>query len=183
MTFDTAVSKYYDKIHAFLYGGSGKDSYYADECCNSVFLSFSEKGTKIEDSAVYSWLFRTASNKLMEHYRKKSKERNFICVEDISCYPSEDADLCDQMITDKDIEEAKEKILSLLSPAERKLYECYFKQNMTYIEIAAKFGIDRNTASKRINIIRKKLEEEVRKMFTVCGAATVLRIMAALFDR
>ena len=63
------------------------------------------------------------------------------------------------------------------------MYECYFMQKMTYIEVAKKFGIDRNTASKRLHKIRVMLENEVYKMFAAAGTTVILRIIAELFDR
>ena len=137
----------------------------------------------MDDNAVYPWLMKIASNKLKEYYRKLKKENMVTYLEDITVIPSDDTDLSDQMITDADIEEAKEKLLSLLSPEDREMYECYFMQRMTYADVAKKFGIDRNTASKRLHIIRNRLENEARKMFAVGGAVTVLRVMAALFER
>lgn len=183
MTLDTAMDKYYNSIHAYIYGKTGKNQSFADECSNSVFFIFSNKGQTLDDNAVYPWLMKTASNKLKEYYRKQKKENMVTYLEDITVIPSDDTDLSDQMITDADIEEAKEKFISLLSPKDREMYECYFVKKMTYVEVAKKFGIDRNTASKRLHIIKKRLEDEARKIFAVGGAITVFRIIAVLFNR
>lgn len=179
MNVDEAMSKYYKKLHAYIYGRT-KDRYFADECSNTVFMIFSEKGRKLEDSAVYPWLIRTAGNKIKEYFRKKEKESNIMYLEDITTIPSYDADLSDKIYTDEDIEMAKEKLLSLLSPTEREMYECYFMQKMTYIEVAKKFGIDRNTASKRLHTIEKVLCREASKML---GSAIIIRVLAELFDK
>ena len=183
MTVDIAMNKYYDMVHAYIYGRTGMDKYFADECSNTVFIIFSEKGRKLDNPAVYPWLIRTASNKIKEYFRKKEKESYIMYMEDITTIPSYDADLSDKIYTDEDIDEAKERLLSLLSSVEREMYECYFMQKMTYIEVAKKFGIDRNTASKRLHKIRVMLENEVYKMFAAAGTTVILRIIAELFDR
>ncbi len=183
MTLEAAIDKYYQRVHSYIYGKTGKNKSYADECTNSVFFIFSQKGLKLEDSVVQPWLMKTATNKLKEYFRKQEKENMITYLDDISTIPSNDVDLLDKIYTDEDIEAAKEKLLSLLSDKEMEMYECYFVQKMTYAEVAQKFGIDRNTASKRLHIIRKKLEDEVSKMFAVGGAVTVMRILTALFDR
>lgn len=183
MTLEVAIDKYYQRVYSYIYGKTGKNKCYADECTNSVFFIFSNKGQTLDDNAVYPWLMKTASNKLKEYYRKQEKENIVTYLDDISTIPSDDADLSDKIYTDEDIEAAKEKLLSLLSDKEREMYECYFVKKMTYVEVAKKFGIDRNTASKRLHIIKKRLEDEARKMFAVGGAITVFRIIAALFNR
>ncbi len=183
MTLDIAIDKYYNSIHAYIYGKTGKNKDFADECSNSVFFLFSLKGLELDDCAVFPWLMKTASNKSKEYFRKQGKENSVTYLEDMSFVPSDDIDLSDQIITDADIEEAKEKLISLLSPEDREMYECYYMQKMTYAEVAKKIGIDRNTASKRLHVIKKRLEDEARKMFAVGGAVTLLRIIAALLER
>ena len=183
MTLDVAMDKYYNSLYTYIYGRCGKDKYFADECCNTVFMLFSEKGCKLEDRVVYPWLMRTATNKTKEYFRKKKKENSILYLDDITTIQSYDADLSDKIYTDEDIEIAKQKLLSLLSPKERELYECYFIQKMSYISIAKKFGIDRNTASKRLHAIEKMLRGEVNKMFAATGSAVIIRILAELFDR
>lgn len=183
MTLETAMDKYYNAVHAYIYGKTGKNQDFADECSNSVFFLFSLKAQDIPDPAVYSWLMKTASNKTKEYFRKKSKENIITYLEDIPYEPSDNTDMCNMLITDADIEAAAEKVVSLLSDTEREMYDCYFNQKMTYIEVAQKFGIDRNTASKRLHAISKKLEDEVRKMFMIGGAVTVMRIISVLFNR
>ncbi len=183
MTLDAAIEKYYNIIHRYIYGKTAKDQDFADECTNNVFFLFSLKAEEIADPAVYPWLVKTATNKTKEYFRKKSKESIVTYIDDMPYEPSDNTDICDMLITDADIAVAKDKVLSLLSKTERELYDCYFNQKMTYIEIANKYGIDRNTASKRLHVISKKLEDEARKMFMIGGTATVMRIIAALFDR
>lgn len=53
MTVDTAMNKYYNSVYAYIYGRTGKDKYFADECSNTVFILFSDKGQELDDPAVY----------------------------------------------------------------------------------------------------------------------------------
>lgn len=182
MTLDVAMEKYYGLIHSYIYGKTGKNESFADECSNSIFFLFSQKGSKLDDQTVYPWLMKTASNKTKEYFRSIGREKAVTYLEDITSIPADDTDITDILVTDEEIEEAKERLLSLLSPEKREMYECYFVQKMTYIEIAKRFGIDRNTASKRVRAIRKMLEEEAHKIFSVSGAAIILRIIEVLFD-
>lgn len=183
MTFDTAMGRYYELVHSYIYGRSGMDRVYADECCNYVFFLYSIKGEKLKEDIVYPWLIKTAENKLKEYFRQKKKDSVVLSLEEIPFVPSDKTELSDRMITDEDIEEAKNVLLSRLSEDERRIYESYFVHKMTFVEMADHLGIDRNTASKRVHNIRKKLEEEASKMFMIGGAYTVLRIVSALFDR
>lgn len=161
MTLDIAMQKYYNIIRSYVIGKTGKTDF-ADECCNAVFFLFSLKEDKIVDEAVSTWLFKTTRNKLKEYYRKKAKDSIITNLDDVTDMLSDGSpDLSDIIVSDEDIDEAKEKLLSLLSPKERQLYEDYFINKMMFIEIAEKLGIDRNTASARVKRIRAKLEAEV----------------------
>lgn len=165
MTLDTAMQKYYNSVYSFVYGKTDKDTHYTEECCNTVFFLFSLNAKLIDDSAVYSWLIKTANNKIKEYLRKIEKEKRVIQFNDslaLSLYTSE---LTDLIVSESDIETVKEKLLSLLSEEDRQMYDDYFLNKLTYVEIAAKMGIDRNTVSKRVRMIRNILEEEVSKIF------------------
>ena len=183
MTLDTAINRYYNSIYTLIYGKTGKDKLYADECCNYIFFLFSIKADKLKDEIVYPWLLKTADNKLKEYFRQKEKDKCVISLEEVPFVLVDKTELVDRIITDRDIEAAKQKLLSLLSEEERQMYEDYFVHKLTYAEIANKLGIDRNTAAKRLHTIRKKLEEEASKVLGIAGSVTVLRIITALFDR
>lgn len=183
MTIDTAIEKYYNYVYDLLFGKTAKDKCYTEECCNYIFFLLSLRLDKLKDEMVYPWLLKTAKNKLKEYFRKRKKESYVIYLEDITYEPADTTELADRMIKDEDIEAAVQKLLSLLTKEERQMYEDYFVHKLTYVEIAEKFGIDRNTASKRLHKIRRKLEEEAYKIFSIAGTFTILRILTVLFDR
>ena len=183
MTVDEAVEKYYNSVFSYIYGRSDKDKNFSDECCNTVFFLFSLKEKKIEDGIVYPWLIRTANNKLKEYRRIKEKDSVVLYLEDLPYTPADHRELSDVMIGEEEIEEAAKRLIAALSPEDRQMYEDYFIHKLSFIEIAERLGIDRNTASKRVQKLKKKLEEDAGRMFGIGGAYTVLRIIAFLFDR
>ena len=183
MDLDTAIDKYYNCIYSYVYGKTGKNKSYTDECCNTVFYLFSLKQNKIADAAVYPWLIKCAANKAYEYLRKIEKDNRIVYLDEASPVFSDDTELSDRMVSDTDIEEAKERLLCLLSPEERQMYEDYYINKLTYEEIAQKLGIYRSTASKRLRIIKQRLENEAKKIFTAAGTFTVLQIISSLFER
>ena len=184
MTLDEAINKYYKPIYSLVYGRSGKDKQFADECSNEIFFLFWLKAEKkIDDIAVYPWLLKTANYKLTEYFRQKKKDSVVISIEDISHTHADGTELVDLIIRDKNILAAAQKLLSLLSDDERQMYEDYFTNNMSYVQIASKMGIHRDTVSKRINIITKKLTDEANKVFGITGTAVVLQALYTLIDR
>ena len=101
-------------------------------------------------------------------------------VEAVDEFNGNQAELVDLIISDEDVLAAKEKLLSLLSGEERQMYEDYFVHKMSYEQIAAKLGINRATASKRLKHITKKLTDEANKIFGITGTAVILQALSAL---
>lgn len=181
MTLDEAIDNYYKIIYSYVYGSSGKNETFTEECCNDIFFLYWLKAeNKIDDRAVFAWLLKTADYKLNNYIRKKKRERMTLPVEAVDEFNGNQAELVDLIISDEDILAAKEKLLSLLSGEERQMYEDYFVHKMSYEQIAAKLGINRATASKRLKHITKKLTDEANKIFGITGAAVILQTLSAL---
>lgn len=111
--------------------------------------------------------------KILKNCIKKQREKKKHLPEfcDISAFsellPAPDDDLDDDIfVTDADIEAAKERILSQLSPDERALYETYVVQGKASREISEMLGVSDAAVRTRIKRLKIKIRMLAAGFFT-----------------
>lgn len=125
----------------------------ANDIVQDVFITFYEKGETFESrSSIYTWLYRIATNKSIDHVRKITRERKnqkkLHHLDNVTA-KSHDENIHHKMIVGNALKELDETFRTPLMLAE---YE-----NMSYAEIAEELGIEVNTVRTRIFRARKKL--------------------------
>lgn len=181
MNLSEVFEKYYIKIYNFCLYKTRYDRADAENCTQQVFMVLIEKWDNMEDRDIYAWLLKTAQYTLMNLYRKKQKENSVYPIESYENIPCDTPDLEDLVISDKEIEEHKQRILSQLSPADRDLYRRYFEENMSYIEISEQLGIDYAATQMRVSRLKSRIKKQVSETFCIAGTGTLaIKILIAL---
>lgn len=175
------IEKYYTKIYNLCLYKTKNDKAEAENCTQNIFMILIENWDKLEDRDIYAWLLKTTQHTLMNLYRKKKKESLVQPITSCENIQSDTADPSDLMISDEEIEEHKQKILSQLSPADRDLYRKYFEEKMSYREISEQLGIDYAATQMRVSRLKSRLKKQVSETFCIAGAGTLaIKIFIAL---
>ncbi len=159
---------YYDDVYHLCYSRLKKEADAAD-VTQEVFLFFQENYSDLEDNFIKSWLFAVANNKIKEEFRhiaKREKELIFGTVfatqtsADI-LYEMEE----DNKITDDELDEKKQSIISSLNEKELELFEMVYTKHMEYAELAKALDISEHAVRSRVYRLRVKIKERASFMF------------------
>jgi RNA polymerase sigma factor (sigma-70 family) len=123
-----------------------------------------EKWDNLSKDNIQAWLYRTADNKLQEHFRhhrKKSKEIAYI--EDLDDFRKNSLTYEQEFeaVSDDDIEIYREEILRELSEKERELFDLVYIDKKPYKKIIEELSITQETFNKRLYRLRKKIKTAV----------------------
>ena len=159
---------YYDDVYHLCYSRL-KNETDASDVTQEVFLFFQENCDELEDNYIRAWLFAVADNKIKEEFRsiaKREKELIFGSVfgtmtsADI-LYEMEE----DNKITDEELEEKKQGILSSLSEKELELFEMVYTKRMEYAELAKALDITEHAVRSRVYRLRLKIKDKAAFVF------------------
>lgn len=159
---------YYDDIYHLCYSRLKKEQESAD-VTQEVFLFFQENCNELEDNYIKAWLYKVADNKIKEEFRsiaKREKELIFGTVfgsqtsADI-LYEMEE----DNKITDEELEEKKQGILSSLSEKELELFEMVYTKRMEYAELAKALDTTEHAVRSRVYRLRLKIKDKAAFVF------------------
>lgn len=182
LTLEETVKKYYDAVKANALYVTGEESA-AEDVTQNVFTLLVERWDVLERSRVGAWIFKTLRNKLLEYFREKTRDGEIIPLENADNL-NDEALLTDDAyfkLTDEQIDEIRERVLSVLNERERELYESYFISGHSYEEICGVYRIRYTAASSRINRIRRKLEKSIKDnkdvlpMLSAAAAAAIIK--------
>ncbi len=159
---------YYDDVYRLCLSRLRKDADAAD-VTQEVFLFFQENYSDLEDNFIKSWLYAVANNKIKEQFRyiaKREKELIFGTVSETQTstdilYEMEE----DNKITDEELEEKKQTILSSLNEKELELFEMVYTKHMEYVELAKALDISEHAVRSRVYRLRAKIKERASFMF------------------
>ncbi len=159
---------YYDDVYHLCLSRLKREADAAD-VTQEVFLFFQENYNELEDDFIKAWLFAVANNKIKEQFRhiaKREKELIFGTVSDTQTstellYEMEE----DNKITDEEIEEKKQSILSSLTEKELELFEMVYTKHMEYAELAKALDISEHAVRSRVYRLRVKIKERASFMF------------------
>ncbi len=130
----------------------------AEEILQDVFVKFFIKRDTFEGrSKVYTWLYRVAFNKSIDHIRKKEREKKYRIKEyrNSELQEANDENTLNKIIVLEALEELEEDFRTPLLMIE---YE-----NYSYSEISEKLNISVNTIKTRVFRARKKLLKIMKK--------------------
>lgn len=159
---------YYDDVYHLCYSRLKREAE-AHDVTQEVFLFFQENCNELEDGFIKAWLFAVANNKIKEEFRdiaKREKELIFRTVSETQTstellYEMEE----ENKITDEELEEKKQTILSSLTEKELELFEMVYTKHLEYAELAKILEISEHAARSRVYRLRVKIKERASFMF------------------
>ncbi len=148
------LKRHRDKIFGFIYSKVRNQELTEDLFQDTLFkiVRTLKKGKYIEEGKFLPWVIRIAQNIIIDHFRKKNKQKNVYDTEEFSMFDilsdnSPDAE--EQMIRLQMIE--KIKILIELIPEEQKeVLKLRMYEELSFQEISEKTGVSINTALGRM---------------------------------
>ncbi len=106
------------------------------------------------DGVFAAWLFRIASFRCTDFYRKRG--RQFASTDEVDVVDEFGADVADQVDSNKGLT----RLMGLLPNDQKHVVELKFFQHFTFDEISAQLGISSNTAKSRLYAALKKMRQQ-----------------------
>lgn len=161
---------YYDDIYHLCCSRLKKEGEAAD-VTQEVFLFFQENCDELEDNFIRAWLYAVANNKIKEEFRSIAKREKELIFSNAFgtqrgvdiLYEMEE----DNKITDEELEERKQDILSSLTQKELELFEMVYIKRMEYAELAKAFNISEHAVRSKVYRLRLKIKERAAYVFMV----------------
>ncbi len=153
---DSLIRAYYDEIYRFVYRQTGQKED-AMDLTQSVFLAMLRAlpGYQPEKAAFRTWLYRIATNKVIDARRKKRLE--FLPLEDVEIPDREDFSL---QIQDRSQLAQIEDYVSGLDPQLQAVFRLRLYGERSFQEIAAALGEPETTVKTRYYRLLSKLRKE-----------------------
>lgn len=158
------IEKYYAAIRAdALYVTRSEEE--AEDITQEVFTSLAERWDELKHERIGAWIFGALRFRLLEYFRENGRQNKTVPIDGPAAINSSSISSEDNYfaLSDEQIEKIRQKVLSVLSEKERKLYEIYFVEGRTYDDICALYSISYSAATSRIKRIRRKLEKSIKK--------------------
>lgn len=155
------VSKYYKEIYAYVYKQT-IDKELSMDLTQEIFISVLKSIYRYDEkkASFRTWLYRIATNRLVDHYRSKSYKYNnmIVPIEEIDIYYKEDFEI---RVQDKEDIERIIYIVNSLDVLSQQIFRLKLFADYTFLEISNVLNIPESTAKTRYySIIRK-----IRKTF------------------
>lgn len=136
---------------------------YIDDCVQEVFsalMSAMQSDKDIENPR--AWLTVVANNKIKDFYELNSREKDILVSLEEADKKGEliigfEADFDADGISEEEIEEMKDLVISQLEPDERKLFKAYYADSKKVREIAEEFGLTESNVKQRLYRMRKNI--------------------------
>lgn len=159
--FRPLYQRYHEGIFRFVYKRVADESLTAD-ITSQVFLKAMQKldGYKFKGVPFSAWLYRIASNEVVQHYRDVKKNR-VVCIND-----SQLDDLAEEIEYNDARHQLKDKMvvcLNILKEEELQLIELRFFEKLPYREIAEIMGLTESNAKVKTYRITEKLRKTINK--------------------
>lgn len=153
---DLLVHAYYDEIYRYVCKqlSNNNDTY---DLTQEIFISMlhSIKTYKKDQASFRTWLYRIATNKIIDHRRKCSLK--LISLDEIN--------VADEIDFTKQIEQADllmkiEKYISHFLPLVQQIYRLHIYGDFTFTQIAADLDISESTVKSYYYRLQKKIRKE-----------------------
>ena len=159
--FRPLYQRYHEGIFRFVFKRVADESLTAD-ITSQVFLKALQKLDRYQFKGVpfSAWLYRIASNEVVQHYRDAKKNR-VVCIND-----SQLDDLAEEMEYSDTRHQLKDKMvecLNVLKEDELQLIELRFFEKLPYRQIAEIMGLTESNAKVKTYRITEKLSKIINK--------------------
>jgi len=140
-----------------------RDKEDAEDLLNEVFLKIWENRSSLKtDTSFQSYLFTIAYNNIRQRFLKKSREEKYIQVfaEENLVDSSKGEDQVDYLLIVQKIN----KVIDLLPPRRKEIFNLSYKDELKNHEIADKLGLSEQFVKNQLSIARKyvigKIDED-----------------------
>ncbi len=139
-----------------------------EECVQNTFLHAGQQANKLKKHPnIEGWLYRTSRNQVKNVFRKcyiqQKYEVGLHCdaADMLAC----GCPFLDEVLfPSTNISKLVEELLNRLSSREQELYEDYFKQHLSILELSAKYSLSNTAVTSRIHRLRKKIKHLLQEV-------------------
>lgn len=153
------VSKYYREIYAYVYKQT-VDKELSMDLTQDIFISVlqSINGYHGDKAAFRTWLYKIATNKLIDYYRSRyyKYSSRVIPIEDYHLYHDEDFTIC---IQNKQEAQRIINIVNKFDSSSQLILRLKIYAEYTFLEISRILGIPESTVKTRYYSIVKKVKK------------------------
>ena len=138
-----------------------RDKEDSEDLLNEVFLKIWEnRGTLKTNTSFQAYLFTIAYNNIRKRFLKKSKEEKYIQIfaEEYIAESSNNEDSLDYLQFINKIE----KVVNLLPPRRKEIFNLSYKEELKNEEIADKLGISIQFVKNQLAIARKFIVDKIK---------------------
>ncbi len=180
ITADLIARTHYESVYKFCLVNLKHNTHDAEDITQEVFLLFQLKCPELEDIHIKGWLFRTASLKIKDYYRRQKKDRELIPLEDFDI-ENESIIVCTMLediisFDSGNIEKYRDIVYKKLTEREQTLYRLHYIENKSHRQIAEEMNISIKHVSVMLSRLNKKLN--MLEAFVLC---TVGQLILKLF--
>jgi RNA polymerase sigma-70 factor (ECF subfamily) len=158
--FRPLYERYFDPIFRFIMNRCGEESV-AGDICSQVFLKAMQKikGYEFKGVPFSAWLYRIASNEVVQHYRNTKKLRV------VSAEETQIEDIVEEMDFDNygAYREVMLEVLEELKPIDLQLIEMRFFEKRPFKEISEVLGLSESNAKVKTYRILERLKKKILK--------------------
>jgi RNA polymerase sigma-70 factor (family 1) len=136
----------------------------SEEIALEIFIYIWEKRETLQIKATFkSFLFASAKNKAISHYRKEHKTVFTSLEVGESMMP--DGSNAQQFMENNELREIIDSAISKLPEKSRQIYQLAWEDNFSHKEIAEQLGITPKTVENHVGIALRKLRESLKPYY------------------
>ena len=156
---DTLIRKYYDEIYVYAYRQTS-DKHIAMDLAQNIFVSMLKTISRYDNqrAGFRTWLYRIATNKIIDYHRSRSVVQNRILNLDDFDIPDE-AEFIRQ-IEIKDLSSRVQAYVGTFDADMQRIFRLKLYGEYTFTEIAAMIEMPEATVKTKYYRILKTLREE-----------------------
>lgn len=150
----------------------------SEEIALELFIYIWEKREILQIKSNFkSFLFASAKNKAISHYRKEHKTV-FTSLQ-VGDYLMPDVSGAHQFMENNELREIIDGAISKLPEKSRQIYQLAWEENLSHKEIADQLGITPKTVENHVGIALRKLRELLKpyykQIFMICVAQLLMK--------
>jgi len=136
----------------------------AEEIALEIFTYIWEKRETLQIKVTFkSFLFASAKNKAISHYRKEHK--TVFTSLDTGEYMMPDISGAQQFMENNELREIIDEAIGKLPGKSRQIYQLAWEENLSHKEIAQQLGITPKTVENHVGIALRKLRESLNPYY------------------